>query len=158
MSPNRRCACVQSGVPSFEWHILMEYCDKGSLSKMLASFKWVAHVCAWPVCGMCVCLSVCAWFVLRSTRNCVRLRMRCGHAQSFAACWPHMACVSRTRCQSCHEKSTGGYPVLEGLKEMIISLRCLWQGKSRAAPAHGAKRVCLLDGLEKGLEKRHLRC
>ena len=28
----------ESGVPSFEWHILMEYCDKGSLSRALSSW------------------------------------------------------------------------------------------------------------------------
>ncbi|KAL6749139.1 kinase-like domain-containing protein [Haematococcus lacustris] len=27
------------GVPSFEWHIIMEFCDKGSLSRALALFK-----------------------------------------------------------------------------------------------------------------------
>ena len=26
------------GTPSFEWHIIMEYCDKGSLSRALSSF------------------------------------------------------------------------------------------------------------------------
>ncbi|KAL6755899.1 kinase-like domain-containing protein [Haematococcus lacustris] len=29
----------ESGVPSFEWHIIMEFCDKGSLSRALAMFK-----------------------------------------------------------------------------------------------------------------------
>ncbi len=29
----------ESGVPSFEWHIIMEYCDKGSLSRALSA--WV---------------------------------------------------------------------------------------------------------------------
>eukprot|EP00197_Chlamydomonas_leiostraca_P014486 CAMPEP_0202860868 /NCGR_PEP_ID=MMETSP1391-20130828/2447_1 /ASSEMBLY_ACC=CAM_ASM_000867 /TAXON_ID=1034604 /ORGANISM="Chlamydomonas leiostraca, Strain SAG 11-49" /LENGTH=476 /DNA_ID=CAMNT_0049540143 /DNA_START=206 /DNA_END=1633 /DNA_ORIENTATION=- len=28
-----------NAIPTFEWHIIMEYCDKGSLSKALASFK-----------------------------------------------------------------------------------------------------------------------
>ena len=27
------------GVPSFEWHIVMEFCDRGSLSRALSSFK-----------------------------------------------------------------------------------------------------------------------
>ena len=26
------------GVPSFEWHIIMEFCDRGSLSRALSSF------------------------------------------------------------------------------------------------------------------------
>ncbi|KAF5833571.1 kinase-like domain-containing protein [Dunaliella salina] len=30
----------KDGVPSFEWHIIMEFCDKGSLSRELASFKF----------------------------------------------------------------------------------------------------------------------
>jgi hypothetical protein len=30
---------LQTGPPSFEWHILMEFCDRGSLSKALASFR-----------------------------------------------------------------------------------------------------------------------
>ena len=29
----------EAGVPSFEWHIIMEYCDKGSLSRALSA--WV---------------------------------------------------------------------------------------------------------------------
>lgn len=31
----------ENGVPSFEWHIIMEYCDKGSLSRALSS--WMLH-------------------------------------------------------------------------------------------------------------------
>lgn len=30
---------AQGAAPAFEWHIIMEFCDKGSLSKELASFK-----------------------------------------------------------------------------------------------------------------------
>ena len=47
---------VDLGIPSFEWHIVMEYCDKGSLSRALSSFmlhtpvdvhsvKWDAWSC-----------------------------------------------------------------------------------------------------------------
>lgn len=28
----------EEGLPSFEWHIIMEYCDKGSLSRALSTF------------------------------------------------------------------------------------------------------------------------
>lgn len=28
----------EHGPPSFEWHILMEYCDRGSLSRALSNF------------------------------------------------------------------------------------------------------------------------
>ena len=46
LSP-RRLWCAQHP-PSFEWHIIMEYCDRGSFSRALANMKfhevggWVA--------------------------------------------------------------------------------------------------------------------
>mmetsp|Transcript_14058 Transcript_14058/g.30435 ORF Transcript_14058/g.30435 Transcript_14058/m.30435 type:complete len:668 (+) Transcript_14058:557-2560(+) len=41
------------GLPSFEWHIIMEYCDKGSLSKALSTFMFHepadTQTCRWDV-------------------------------------------------------------------------------------------------------------
>jgi len=50
--------CSQSGIPSFEWHIIMEYCDKGSLSRLLSSFKCVHRNSCVRKC-VCVCVRVC---------------------------------------------------------------------------------------------------
>eukprot|EP00967_Tisochrysis_lutea_P048603 scaffold59441_cov18-Tisochrysis_lutea.AAC.1 len=35
---NAGVSAKEDGIPSFEWHIIMEFCDKGSLSRELASF------------------------------------------------------------------------------------------------------------------------
>mmetsp|Transcript_4739 Transcript_4739/g.12984 ORF Transcript_4739/g.12984 Transcript_4739/m.12984 type:complete len:748 (+) Transcript_4739:19-2262(+) len=37
---NAGVSAKEDGIPSFEWHIIMEFCDKGSLSRELASFKF----------------------------------------------------------------------------------------------------------------------